>query len=127
VGLVGFVRPAVEPADCTACGACATSCPDAAISVDNDPPVFEVTACQGCLRCHNACPFNCIHLSRPGVRVLLGGKLGRHPRLAEAEDEICEPAEVIKLLDRVVGAYLESAEPDERFADFLLRTDCLRQ
>ncbi|MHB9130999.1 MAG: 4Fe-4S dicluster domain-containing protein [Armatimonadota bacterium] len=122
VGLVGFVRPTVEPADCTTCGACAAACPDTAITVDDSPPVFDVTACQGCLRCRNACPTNCIHLSHPGLRVLLGGKLGRHPRLAQPAGEIYEPAELIGLLDRVVDAYLKSAKPDERFADFLLRT-----
>ena len=121
VGLVGFVRPAVEPAECTACGACARACPDTAITVADGPPVFDTTACQGCVQCRQACPHRCIHLSPPGVRVLLGGKLGRHPRLAQVAGEQFTPSEVIGMLDRVIGDYLSRARAEERFADFLVR------
>ncbi len=124
VGLVGFVRPAVTPEDCVTCSACEAACPDAAISVDGAPPVFDLTACQGCQRCCNACPVSCITLSHHGVRVLLGGKLGRHPRLAKIAGEDSEPSEVIERLDRIVDRYLASATPEERIADFLFRT-CL--
>jgi len=122
VGLVGCVRPAVAGDACTACGTCAAACPDTAISVGNAPPVFDTRACQGCLRCRNACPVACITLSHPGVRVLLGGKLGRHPHLAEVVGEMAEPDEVMRLLDGVVGDFIEHAAPAERFADYLLRT-----
>lgn len=122
VGLVGFVRPLVAPEECTVCGACEAACPDNAIAVDGAPPEFDVTLCQGCVRCRTACPSSCITLSRPGVRVLLGGKLGRHPRFAEMAAETTEISTVIELLDRVIGSYIERAETEERFADFLLRT-----
>lgn len=121
VGLVGYVRPAVSPAECTRCGACAAACPDTAIAVNGAPPVFDPATCQGCLRCRAACPVGCITLSPPGVRVLLGGKLGRHPHLAEVVDEQTDPAAVIALLDRVVGDYIANALPEERFADYRLR------
>ena len=77
------------------------------------------------MRCSDACSRDCITLSQPGVRVLFGGKLGRHPRLAKVAGEMVELSEVIGLLNRVVGSYLDNAEPEERFADFLLRTRTL--
>lgn len=122
IGLVGFVRPAVAGEDCTACGACAAACPDKAISVDGGPPEFDRALCQGCLRCRNACPSGCITLSPPGARILLGGKLGRHPRFATVAGEEMAFSSVLELIDRVITGYIEHAEPDERFADFLLRT-----
>lgn len=123
VGLIGFARPAVTPEQCTSCASCKAACPDAAIAVSDGPPVFDRAVCQGCVRCRNACPFTCISLSRPGMRVLLGGKLGRRPRLAQQVAKEQEPAAVIALLDRVIGDYLARAHPEERFADFLARRD----
>jgi len=122
VGWVGFVHPTVAKETCTACGACAAACPDAAISVSDGPPEFDMTACQGCTRCRDACPAGCITLSTSGVRIMLGGKLGRHPRLAEIVGEEMAPSAVIALLDRVIRRYLECAAPEERFADFLVRS-----
>ena len=127
IGLVGYVRPAVVPEECLACGLCEAACPDAAITIDGGPPVFDATACQGCVRCRIACPASCINLSRPGVRVFLGGKLGRHPRLAQAVAEMIEPAEVIALLDHVVNEYVECAEPEERFSDYLFRAHTMSE
>ncbi len=123
IGLVGFVHPTAAKEACTGCAACAAACPDSAISVCDAPPDFDMKAChcQGCTRCRDACPVGRITLSSSGVRILLGGKLGRHPRLAEVAGEETDPSVVIALLDRVVGRYLECGGPEERFADFLLR------
>ena len=122
VGLVGFVRPSVKAEDCTMCGSCENACPDEAISVNCAPPKFDMRVCQGCVQCRNACPVCCIDLSPPVVRVLLGGKLGRHPRFAEMVCEETDPPKIIELLDRVISNYIEHAKPEERFADFLIRT-----
>lgn len=121
IGLVGYVRPSVVPESCTACGACATVCPDVAITVADAPPLFNATTCQGCLRCRNTCPHTCIHLTNPGIRVLLGGKLGRHPHLAAVAGEMDYETDVIALLDQVVDDYFDHAKSEERFADFMLR------
>lgn len=123
VGLVGFVRPSLEPANCTACGVCERACPDAAIGVADAPPVFDAAKCQGCMRCRDACPTGCITLSQPAARLLLGGRLGRHPRLARVAAEVMTPGEVADMLDRLVSRYIQEAKPEERFGDFLARTD----
>lgn len=126
-GLAGLARPEAEPALCAQCGACAEVCPDAAITVDDAPPVFDRVACQGCKKCRDICPDQAISLSAPGVRLLVGGKLGRHPRLAEVAGEVRTPAELVPQLDRMVNDYLEQAKPEERFADFWARTRKERQ
>ena len=122
VGLVGFVRPVVAPDTCTLCGSCEAACPDSAIRVHEAPPEFNRAACQGCFKCRDACPVGCITHDVSGVRVLLGGKLGRHPRLARMVAEETEPSAAIRRIDDAVGRYLEHARPDERFSDFLVRT-----
>ena len=120
VGLVGFVIPEVDPEFCSSCGLCKDACPDCAISVSDAPPIFDTEACLGCYRCKEACPEDCIKVSEPGVRVMLGGKLGRHPHLADNIGDIKSPGNLVSILDREIGHYLESAIPGERYSDFRL-------
>jgi Fe-S-cluster-containing hydrogenase component 2 len=122
VGLWGTVRPEADPAECRACAACAEVCPDGAVTVADGPPVFNREACLGCERCREACPSGCILLSEPVVRVALGGKLGRHPRLAVDAGEVKTPEELIALLTRLTDDYIQGARPEERFADWHDRT-----
>ncbi|MBA4386607.1 MAG: hypothetical protein C0404_01420 [Verrucomicrobia bacterium] len=121
IGVVGFVRPDVDQEKCTACGECGKVCPDKAITVDGAPPVFDRQACQGCLACRNICPQKAISLSLPKARVLAGGKLGRHPHLAERVAEVETPDALTAILDSLVNAYLDGADPDERFSDYFIR------
>ncbi|MFH1058617.1 MAG: 4Fe-4S binding protein [Pseudomonadota bacterium] len=116
MALVGFVRPSFDLADCTACGACAQACPDQAITMTDEGPVWGEAACQGCRACAEACPAGCITTGQPAVRVLMGGKLGRHPHLADPVAEAADPAAAVELLDRALERYLAQARPGERFA-----------
>lgn len=130
IGLVGFVRPSVALGKCTACGACAAACPDRAITRPSVIPSggrplaaeVEESLCQGCTRCRDACPPGAIALSAPAVRVLMGGKLGRHPHLAEAVATAATPADAVRTIAAAVDRYLAEARPGERFAEHWLRT-----
>jgi len=120
VGLVGFVRPAFDPASCNLCGACAQACPDSGVDLDGEAARVDLARCQGCLACSQACPQGCVSLSQPGIRLLLGGKLGRRPHLAQPVAELVEPEAVIEQVKAVVDDYLAQARPGQRFADYWL-------
>jgi len=121
LGLVGCVRPVWSPEGCNGCGACAEVCPDFAVQMPDGVPVFAQEACQGCVLCRNICPEGCIRLSAPRVRILVGGKLGRRPQLAENIGEAASPAEVFRRLEGVFEEYLAAAGKNERFGDFWQR------
>ncbi len=120
-GIVGYVEPDVDPADCMTCGACGDECPDEAITVEGGPPVFDLSACRGCIACRDICPNGCISLSGPRVRILTGGKLGRHPHLAEVAGSAATPEELIGKIDSIVNGFIENSEDGERFADYWIR------
>ena len=56
-----------------------------------------------------------------GVRLLVGGKLGRHPRLAQVVAEFDDFEVVVHKIGQIVEEYIECADSDERFADFWIR------
>ncbi|NQT87640.1 4Fe-4S binding protein, partial [bacterium] len=122
VGIVGMVRPDVDPEPCTACGLCGGACPDDAVTVD-EAPLFDRSACQGCRSCADACPHDCITLSEPQAVVLMGGKLGRHPHLGRPVATVATPADLVPVLDDAVNDYLTHAEPGERFANYRARKE----
>jgi dissimilatory sulfite reductase (desulfoviridin) alpha/beta subunit len=117
VGVVGCVRPDVSPGDCTVCGACEDACPDGAIAIEGGPPLFDRLACYGCRACTRACPNACITTSEPEARILAGGKLGRHPHLADTVGKVANPQQLTAYLDMLLTAFLKTARPGERFAD----------
>ncbi len=123
LALVGFSKPEFDLEECVGCGECATVCPDYAITMTDERPVYDNDKCQGCFNCSQVCPVECIALSRKGGRLLAGGKLGRHPHLAEKVGEYTSVQDVIPVMDRIVEAYLELGLENERFADFWIRWD----
>jgi anaerobic sulfite reductase subunit C len=121
VGIVGMTRPDFDPGECERCGNCAAVCPDGAITMDGGPPWFNYDQCQGCQLCSRACAPGCITLPEGSARIIAGGKLGRHPRLAVPIGEAKDPAEAVAMIEPLVTGYIENAGEGERFADYFAR------
>lgn len=115
LAIVGGVRPAFDAQACTACGECVAVCPDQAITM-NDTAQADPNLCQGCHACLTACEFEAVSLSEPFVRVLMGGKLGRHPHLARCVAEVSTPTQLIDLYQSAVDRYLQKSPAGMRFA-----------
>lgn len=115
LALVGTVIPAFDPADCTACGACAAACPDGAIAVAEGVS-WDPALCLGCRECHGACPTGAVSLGQARARLLMGGKLGRHPHLAREVATVDSPAQAVARMGRAINDYIEHAPQGERFA-----------
>ena len=81
VGILAAVLPRVTDAPCTGCGACVTACKENAIELAGEPeqPRIAFDHCLMCGQCIKACPSRTIMEGSKGYRVLLGGRLGRHP------------------------------------------------
>lgn len=82
VGILGAVLPAITKETCTHCGACVDPCPGDAISLD-ETVAIDRERCMACGKCILARLTGALCEEAKEYRVLLGGKLGRHPRLAK--------------------------------------------
>jgi len=125
IGIIGAVIPMLIDEECTLCEACVEACIENCISVDTTTkiPKIDHDRCLKCGKCINVCPSGTIATKCKGFRVQLGGKLGRHPRLAKELDSIFNEDEVLAIVKRSVELYKEKSKHGKRFAEIFKSND----
>jgi len=121
VGLIGACRPEVTDEPCTQCGACVEACKENAVSIKDDIPVVDDSKCLYCGQCVCVCPTGTLQVGAKGYRILIGGKLGRHPRLAIELPWIYQPGEALPIIERCLEHYQHHCLKGERFGEILER------
>jgi dissimilatory sulfite reductase (desulfoviridin) alpha/beta subunit len=121
IGIIAAVTPEITPMACSRCEACVNICREQAVKFDNDAPemspVIQMDRCLHCGRCIQVCPTGTITAGTYGYRVLLAGKLGRHPRLArELPGNFSEDA-VLSIVQDCLAFYRSHCTGGERFAE----------
>jgi len=123
IGLIGARQPSLDPELCTNCGACAEVCKEQAITTGDtgDFPALHDQKCVNCGQCIEVCSSGAIRERRRGYRILIGGKLGRHPQLGAELQGIRSMQEVLVIVERCLDHYLELNVCGERFGEILNR------
>ncbi len=120
IGIIAAAMPAVSDETCSGCNACAETCRENAIAVDDTPqPVIEPEKCVACGQCIPVCPTGTLTDGVKGFRVQLGGKLGRHPRLARELPGIHDEAAVLDIVAESIRLYKQNNRNGERFGELL--------
>ena len=123
-GLIAASEPGVTAQPCSGCGACVEICKEEAVILDpvRSLPVLG-RSCVRCGQCIDVCPTGTLSVKRKGYRVLLGGKLGRHPQLAAELPEICSEKEVVLILSDCLSLYKQRCLHGERFGELISEAD----
>jgi len=119
--LHGRVLLSVEPGLCNRCESCLEVCEEEAISLTEAGPVVEEARCVSCGACTRICPTGALSEAGRGWRVLLGGKLGRHPRLATEIAPFTDEEGVLRLLEKTLRLYKEENQRGERLGAIIER------
>jgi dissimilatory sulfite reductase (desulfoviridin) alpha/beta subunit len=121
IGIIGAQVPRVGPAECLNCFACTEACREHAIVLDpnGSGPTIDCSACLFCGACVRACPSRTIEPGPCGYRVLLGGRLGRHPRLARELSGLYSEDQVITLVSECLVYYKRESRGGQRFSALL--------
>ncbi len=119
VGLIGASKPVVTEEPCTQCEACIGACKESAITLQESGPVIDFDKCVYCGSCIRECPTGTIDEEESGYRVLVGGKLGRHPRLAQDLNNIFPVESVPTVINFLVDYYMKRSRGGERFGAIL--------
>lgn len=125
--------------DCNGCGNCLRACKEGAIKikgltnksreedlagVPSENNKLDVTIdydrCVHCGLCAEVCPTGTIKTDRKCYRIMIGGKLGRHPRFADDLIDFADETEVLNALDVCVDAILNEKK-EKRFGDMVQR------
>jgi dissimilatory sulfite reductase (desulfoviridin) alpha/beta subunit len=124
LGLIGAVTPRVSEESCTRCGACREACKESAIDLPDDAgrPIVNQEKCVSCGQCILACSSGTLVERKRGRRILLGGKLGRHPQLARELRDIYSADETMRIVQKCLQHYVENCAEGERFGEILNRT-----
>ncbi|MBM7866378.1 hypothetical protein GTO89_07265 [Heliobacterium gestii] len=117
----------ITEAPCLFCGACVDACPERFVELTAAGPHISA-GCLACGRCVRACPSGTLRSGAPGWTLLVGGKLGRTPQLAEPIGHGLDDDAVIERITAILTAYLrqeaqgEPIRQGERLRTWLDRT-----
>lgn len=120
IGMIATVTPTAIRPECDGCGCCERTCREGAMRVQDGRAALQVDRCVGCGQCIKICPRHAIEPGPVRLRILVGGRMGRHPRWAQdlCAVEAASAAEVVKaFLDGVA----REARPTETMADVVAR------
>ncbi|MEW6352339.1 MAG: 4Fe-4S dicluster domain-containing protein [Thermodesulfobacteriota bacterium] len=124
LGLIGALRPDVSESPCSLCGSCVETCRERAVKLDHEreQPVVDYDKCVSCGQCVEACPTGTLVKGVQGFRIQIGGKLGRHPRLASELPDIHSTKRTLEIAEQCLDYYKQQNSRGERFGEMLERT-----
>ena len=125
VGILGAATPAISAMPCSACGGCTDACKEDAVQLTAGGEIHAIDydRCDYCGACVMACPTETLKVGQQGYRVLIGGKLGRHPRLARELPGIHDALTVIDMLTEFIRFYKQHSRNGQRFSHLLTDSD----
>ena len=125
IGIIGACAPRLTAEPCTLCDACIEACNENAITLNtaNESPQIDMDRCLYCGKCMQVCPTGTLAAGRKGFRVQLGGKLGRHPRLAKELPRIYNQDQVVLIVKECLQLYKKTSKNGERFGQILTPDD----
>ncbi len=115
IGLIRACVPVIEHDGCTTCGECVEHCPDDAMELVDGKVVINRDKCLVCGFCTKTCPESVISCSSSGWRVVVGGRLGRHPKLGAELPGVYSDAEALELIAKGLKLWMENYEVGKRF------------
>ena len=116
VGVMGGVLPRWDRAACISCRLCVTVCPVNAIEEKDSSFVLDAKRCIYCGICIKSCSTSAWTAQKTGYTLLLGGTLGKKPRLGTRAKALIETKEeLLALIRRAFDWYLAHGKKKERF------------
>ncbi|MGR3319254.1 MAG: 4Fe-4S dicluster domain-containing protein [Candidatus Anammoxibacter sp.] len=118
IGIVAAGVVKVSSEQCSQCKSCVATCLEDAIMLDEiNGPKISTVRCVYCTKCANNCPSKTITIKERGFRVMVGGKLGRHARLASELPGVFSKRKALTIVKNSIKYFKENYSRANRFAD----------
>ncbi len=123
IGIIGACHPGIAVKECTRCEACVETCTEEAVALTEEAGPVIGESCVACGKCVAVCPTETLQAGRTGYRVQLGGKLGRHPRLATELPGLYDDEAVLRIIQDCIRYYKARSRNGLRLAELLTAGD----
>jgi GMP synthase-like glutamine amidotransferase/ferredoxin len=123
IGLIAALRPREVASHCTGCGLCEKTCREAAILFQDGRAVNRPETCLACGECARVCPAHAIICEPMGFRLLLGGRMGRHPVWATELSGLVAQEKIPDLFQNLLRLLLRESRQGEPPRKVLARFD----
>lgn len=122
LGLIGYKTPYILKDLCIGCEMCVHKCSEKALTIKEGCLELNTSICLSCGECIMICPSNAIKTKENGWKKIIGGRMGRHPRLAEYDGNIDSDDEAIMWILDKLQSYFVHRLPGERLSYFFERS-----
>lgn len=113
--VIGQLFPVVGSDGCTGCGICLKSCRENALKLSSRKIKVDYDRCLGCGNCIEACSKG-VFAGREGYKIIVGGRLGRHPRLAETLGVVDTQEELRMVFKNSLELFKAKRKQGQRFS-----------
>jgi anaerobic sulfite reductase subunit C len=114
LGVMGIRMPAINTDACSGCGTCTFMCPEKAIVLENEKIKILRDKCNLCGACVGTCPSDLITEEWTGYRILVGGKIGKHPKLGTELTDAKSPQEALAIFRKIIKWAKKNTRTGER-------------
>ncbi|KUO50133.1 MAG: hypothetical protein APF76_06620 [Desulfitibacter sp. BRH_c19] len=119
-GAYKAIYPEVFEEKCTLCENCIRQCREGALFLDGSNKVLvDLEKCIGCGDCLKFCAQEAISTGQEFWRLIVGGKLGRHPQLAVKIADVACKEDIRPYLEKYLEIQLDSKDPHLRLGDLI--------
>lgn len=116
IGIMGAILPKWLSGECSDCDLCINLCPTGAIYKENDEYRLNEEKCIYCSICTSSCPTEAWTPDISGFLLLIGGTMGKIPRLATRVGGIIQDQDILKKAVAVsLEYYQKNGRKKERF------------
>ncbi|MCK8817243.1 4Fe-4S binding protein [Natroniella sulfidigena] len=118
VGIIANKKIKFREGNCIDCEKCVKTCKEGAVDLANQQIISE--RCLQCGQCEAVCPVEALEKEKQGYQLLIGGKLGRHPRFAQKiHSDLINEQNLVLLLEDSLKWYLNQLDKHMKFGSLL--------
>lgn len=125
VGIIAIKVPTDVGPECNGCGRCFAVCREESIKPVNGKARLVPERCVGCGQCISECPSMAISSEPVRFKILVGGRMGRHPRWAE-QFCLADGSDLVEAIQGFLDRLCRLAQPGERAASVVERIGIVR-